>query len=127
MSKQDGNANLVKPKRRRGRPKTTKKASFQSPVTSLTGSVDSSSVEMVVESDTRTRAPKDVVIEVVEDNVYVGFDDSEQLWYGWRNNLVPRGFGIGDRLHDALGLPEGFVAGNLDQARKLAVNYARNF
>ena len=122
FNEQDG---VVVPKPKRKYTRRTKRASFKSPVTRVKESQDASTATAKVSvSNVGKPSVVDVTVEVVEENVYVGFSEFTQEWYGWRNNLVAKGFKQGDRL-DAAGLPEGFVANNLEQARKLAVAYAR--
>lgn len=60
----------------------------------------------------------------------IGFSEKDQKWYGWSHRAMC-GFGIGSIAKDGdivcdEGLPVGFEAKTLDDAKMMAVAYAAN-
>ena len=59
----------------------------------------------------------------------IGYQPNEQKWYGWSHRAI-YGFGVGDVVKDgdctADGLPVGFTAKNLADAKKMAEAFAES-
>lgn len=57
----------------------------------------------------------------------IGFCAAEQKWYGWSDKAM-KGFGIGDEIRPnedgGKKFPNGKIAGNLDEAKAMAVAFA---
>jgi hypothetical protein len=61
------------------------------------------------------------------DTCTIGFCAADQKWYGWSEKAI-KGFGIGDEIrpNEAGGekFPNGKIAGNLDDAKLMAIAFA---
>ena len=84
------------------------------------------------EKDAKMYAEKGIVPEIAQDgdNVCsIGFCEKEDKWYGWSHRAM-YGFGIGDETGEGKAgqqyLPPKFKAKTLDDARKMAIAFARS-